>query len=116
MSDNGKHQHAQLPIPNGWFAVAWSKDLVDGEVKRTRYFGEELVVFRTRSGVVRVLDAYCVHLGAHIGEGGRVIGENRGCAASIFAVPGGGSARQPIVRCRPCKPCDSSPGGSLNRG
>ena len=29
-----------LPIPNGWFAVAFSKDLVDGEVKRVRAFGE----------------------------------------------------------------------------
>ena len=41
-------QHTSLPIPNGWFAVAWSKDLVHGDVKRVRYFDEELVVFRTR--------------------------------------------------------------------
>ncbi len=26
--------HVELPIPNGWFAVAWSKDFVAGEVKR----------------------------------------------------------------------------------
>jgi phenylpropionate dioxygenase-like ring-hydroxylating dioxygenase large terminal subunit len=65
----------ELPIPNGWFAVAWSKDLVPGEVKRARYFGEELAIFRTRSGRVHVLDAYCAHLGAHLAEGGRVQGE-----------------------------------------
>jgi phenylpropionate dioxygenase-like ring-hydroxylating dioxygenase large terminal subunit len=69
----------ELGIPNGWFAVAWSKDLVDGEVKRSRYFGQELVLFRTRSGEVKALDAYCPHLGAHIGEGGRVVGENIRC-------------------------------------
>jgi phenylpropionate dioxygenase-like ring-hydroxylating dioxygenase large terminal subunit len=90
MSDNGKHGHAQLPIPNGWFAVAWSKDLVDGEVKRTRYFGEELVMFRTRGGNVRVLDAYCAHLGAHLGEGGRVIGENIRCPFHGWTYDGGG--------------------------
>ena len=90
MSDNGKHGHAQLPIPNGWFAAAWSKDLVDGEVKRTRCFGEELVMFRTRGGNVRVLDAYCAHLGAHLGEGGRVIGENLRCPFHGWTYDGGG--------------------------
>lgn len=90
MSNNGKHGHAQLPIPNGWFAVAWSKDLVDGEVKRTRYFGEELVMFRTRGGNVRVLDAYCAHLGAHLGEGGRVVGENLRCPFHGWTYDGGG--------------------------
>jgi phenylpropionate dioxygenase-like ring-hydroxylating dioxygenase large terminal subunit len=90
MNDNGNHGHVQLPIPNGWFAVAWSKDLVDGEVKRARYFGEELVVFRTRSGVVRVLDAYCVHLGAHIGEGGRVVGETIRCPFHGWRYDGSG--------------------------
>ena len=70
---------AELPIPNGWFAVAWSRDLVPGEVKRARYFGQELVLFRTRAGRVHVFDAYCAHLGAHLGEGGRVIGETLRC-------------------------------------
>jgi phenylpropionate dioxygenase-like ring-hydroxylating dioxygenase large terminal subunit len=68
-----------LPIPNGWFAVAWSKDLVAGDVLRTRYFDEELVVFRTRSGEIKALNAYCPHLGAHLAEGGRVVGENIRC-------------------------------------
>jgi phenylpropionate dioxygenase-like ring-hydroxylating dioxygenase large terminal subunit len=66
-------------IPNGWFAVAWSKDLVDGDVKRLQYFDEELVLFRTRSGEAKVLDAYCPHLGAHLAEGGRVVGESVRC-------------------------------------
>jgi phenylpropionate dioxygenase-like ring-hydroxylating dioxygenase large terminal subunit len=72
-------EHTELPIPNGWFAVAWSKDLVPGDVRRIRYFDEELVLFRTRSGEPKVLDAYCAHLGAHLGEGGRVMGETLRC-------------------------------------
>jgi phenylpropionate dioxygenase-like ring-hydroxylating dioxygenase large terminal subunit len=72
-------RHPELPIPNGWFAVAWSRELVPGEVKRIRYFDEELVLFRTRSGRARVLDAYCPHLGAHLAEGGRVVGESVRC-------------------------------------
>ena len=74
-----RNQHSELPIPNGWFAVAFSKELADGEVKRIRYFDEELVLFRTRSGQAKVLDAYCAHLGAHLAEGGRVIGETIRC-------------------------------------
>ena len=47
-------EHSDPGIPNGWFAVAWSKDLVEGDVKRIRYFDEELVLFRTRSGQAKV--------------------------------------------------------------
>ena len=66
-------------LPDGWFAVAWSSDLETGAVKRARYFDEELVLFRTRSGKAVVLDAYCPHLGAHLGEGGRIMGETVRC-------------------------------------
>ncbi len=69
----------KLPIPNGWFAIAWSHELRAGDVKPLKYFGEEMVLFRTRSGVARVLDAFCPHLGAHIGHGGRVMAETIRC-------------------------------------
>ena len=70
---------ALLPIPNGWFAVAWSRDLAEADVQRIRYFDRELVLFRGRSGRPYVLDAYCPHLGAHLAEGGRVIAESVRC-------------------------------------
>ena len=66
-------------IPNGWYAVAWSKELAVGEVRRVHAFEEALVLFRTRSGSARVLAAYCSHIGAHLAEGGRVHGENIQC-------------------------------------
>jgi nitrite reductase/ring-hydroxylating ferredoxin subunit len=72
-------EHVQLPYPNGWFAVAWSRDLHVGDVRPIQYFGEELVLFRTRSGQARVLDPFCPHLGAHLGHGGRVMGETVRC-------------------------------------
>ncbi len=68
-----------LPIPNGWFAVEWSHALREGEVRPIHYFGEDLVLFRSRSGHARVLDAFCPHLGAHLGHGGRVMGETVRC-------------------------------------
>jgi phenylpropionate dioxygenase-like ring-hydroxylating dioxygenase large terminal subunit len=72
-------EHNQLPIPNGWFAVEFSRELHDGDVKPIHYCDEDLVLFRTRSGQAKVLDAFCPHLGAHIGYGGRVMGETVRC-------------------------------------
>lgn len=72
-------EHVVLPVPNGWYAVAFSRDLIPGQVLPIHYFGEDMVLFRTRSGQARVLDAFCPHLGAHVGEGGRVIGESVRC-------------------------------------
>jgi phenylpropionate dioxygenase-like ring-hydroxylating dioxygenase large terminal subunit len=38
-----------------------------------------MVLLRTRSGHVRLLEAYCPHLGAHLAVGGRVEGETLVC-------------------------------------
>ncbi|MBN49762.1 MAG: (2Fe-2S)-binding protein [Spongiibacteraceae bacterium] len=56
-------------IPFGWYQVAYSHELVAGDSRGIRYFGKELVLFRTQSGEAHVLDAYCPHLGAHLGHG-----------------------------------------------
>ncbi len=66
-------------FPMGWFSVARSHELLVGEVKAVKAFDRELVLYRTRSGRVAVQDAYCPHLGAHLGHEGRVIGENIRC-------------------------------------
>jgi nitrite reductase/ring-hydroxylating ferredoxin subunit len=59
-----------FPVPNGWFAVAQSDDLGPGETKNVHYFGLDLVVWREEgSGQPHVVDAYCAHLGAHLGVG-----------------------------------------------
>ena len=60
------------PFPNGWFQVAYSDELGTNGVMPLHYFGEHLVLFRGEDGVPRVLDAYCPHLGAHLGVGGIV--------------------------------------------
>jgi len=72
-------QRYTLPIPFGWYAVSLSHDLEVGEVKPVEYFDREMVLFRTESGEAKVLDAYCPHLGAHLGYGGSVQGESIAC-------------------------------------
>ena len=67
------------PIPFGWYALEYSSELQAGDVIPLEYFGRDLVLFRTESGEPRVLDAFCPHLGAHLGHGGRVEGEGLRC-------------------------------------
>ncbi len=60
------------PFPRGWYAVCDSDELAADEVKPLHYLGRELVAVRDANGDARVFDAYCPHLGAHLGHGGRV--------------------------------------------
>jgi 3-ketosteroid 9alpha-monooxygenase subunit A len=66
--------------PTGWFQVAWSGEIGVGEVHRMTYFGQEIVAWRAQSGQLTVMNAYCEHLGAHLGFGGHVEGEVIECA------------------------------------
>jgi phenylpropionate dioxygenase-like ring-hydroxylating dioxygenase large terminal subunit len=60
------------PYPVGWFAVAYSHELPVGGVLPLSVLGVDLVAFRGQDGTPHVLDAYCPHLGAHLGHGGVV--------------------------------------------
>ena len=70
-----KQRYSMLQIPFGWYVVDYSNELNPGDVKAVRYFAQDQVLFRTESGEVSMLDAYCPHLGAHLGYGGIINGE-----------------------------------------
>ena len=65
--------------PTGWFQVAWSAEIQVCQVHKMTYFGQELVAWRAQDGTVTVMSAYCEHLGAHLGFGGRVEGDRIIC-------------------------------------
>ena len=88
--------------PFSWYPVAWSSEIARGDVIRRAYFGEELVVFRTEDGEACVLDAYCPHLGAHLGVGGKVDGEGIRCPFHGWRFGGDGSCLDvPYARRKP---------------
>jgi len=58
------------PYPNGWFRICGSSDIDHGKIKSVSALGREFVVFRGKDGEAGVLDAFCPHLGAHLGQGG----------------------------------------------
>ena len=72
------------PYPNGWYVLAFSNQLSPERLLSRSFVGRELVLWRTRSGRAAAMDAYCPHLGAHFGHGGRVHGEQLRCAFHGF--------------------------------
>lgn len=80
--------------PFGWFALGFSDDLANGEVKSLRYFDQELALWRGEDGVARVIDAHCAHYGAHMGAGGKVSGNFLECPFHSWRYDGDGAVRE----------------------
>jgi phenylpropionate dioxygenase-like ring-hydroxylating dioxygenase large terminal subunit len=79
---------ARLPLPDwplGWYAVARAVDLPRGGVRRVKLAENEVVLFRTATGVPGAIDAYCPHMGAHLAHG-RVTGEHLQCALHCWRI------------------------------
>ena len=71
-----------MPMPFGWFQVAWSDEVPVGTSVPLYYFGRHLVAWRDESGEAHVWDAFCPHLGAHLGHGGKVEGDPEAASPS----------------------------------
>ena len=65
--------------PNTWYPICLSRELKPGQLKSLFILEKDLVVYRTKSGKVNVLDAFCPHQGAHLGVGGSVMGDDVRC-------------------------------------
>ncbi|MSV80546.1 MAG: Rieske 2Fe-2S domain-containing protein [Actinobacteria bacterium] len=81
---------AHMTKPTGWFQIGWANDFPVGSVSARKFFGDELVVFRTESGELKALEAYCQHMGAHLGFGGTVCGELIRCPFHLWDWDGEG--------------------------
>jgi 3-ketosteroid 9alpha-monooxygenase subunit A len=79
MSSSIDHAPPFAGFARGWFVISFSDEVATGQVVPLRYFGKDLVLFRTEAGEARVFDAFCPHLGAHLGHGGKVSGEGLVC-------------------------------------
>ncbi|MFF6971440.1 Rieske 2Fe-2S domain-containing protein [Streptomyces tsukubensis] len=85
-----------LPHPNGWFCVGFSREWQPGTVRSRPFMDGEVVIYRTRSGLLRATRPYCPHLGTHLGVGGTVDGEYLVCPFHSFAFsPEGPCVRTP---------------------
>lgn len=97
-----KVERFPMGIPYGWFFVSYVDELAVGDVRPLHYFGRDLVLFRNEDGVAGLLDAYCPHLGAHMGYGGRVEGDSIRCPFHAWAFrPNGFCSDIPYAKAMP---------------
>jgi phenylpropionate dioxygenase-like ring-hydroxylating dioxygenase large terminal subunit len=56
------------PFPNSWFHLARFADFTDGDIRSFTFLGHDIIAFKTGDDGITVMDAYCPHLGAHLGR------------------------------------------------
>ncbi|CAF1604207.1 unnamed protein product [Rotaria magnacalcarata] len=62
--------------PCGWYRICDSDEVAKrGQIKNAFILGREMIIFRSddEHNQVYVLDAFCIHMGANLGHGGRVM-------------------------------------------
>lgn len=69
--------------------------------------GDAVVVYRTEAGRPVVMGAYCPHMGAHLGFGGRVVGERIRCPMHGFEFDPSGRCVRTGYATRPPPTCES---------
>ena len=67
--DPAEEARRDAAFPNGWFAVALSRDLGASAVMSCRAFARNLVLWRTEDGQAHAANAECPHLGADMSLG-----------------------------------------------
>jgi phenylpropionate dioxygenase-like ring-hydroxylating dioxygenase large terminal subunit len=83
-----------FPLPFGWFHVGYSDQLSNGQIDAVHYFDKDLILWRDEEGAAHLHDAYCPHLGAHIGVGGKVKGKLVECPFHHWRYGGDGNVAE----------------------
>lgn len=99
-------RNVPCPYVDSWYAVALSAEVPPGKVVSVTVCNRNLVVWRPNTGGEAVVaDAYCPHLGAHLGLGGATVesdclrcpfhGWRFDCHGSVVETPGAASCPAP---------------------
>ena len=78
-SINRRSKGCPPTYPHSWLPILDSDEIKKGETKSIFALGLDLVIYRGFSGRVYVLEAYCIHFGAHLGLIGNVVGDDIKC-------------------------------------
>lgn len=99
-------RNVPCPYVDSWYAVALSAEVAAGKVVSVTVCNRNLVVWRPNTGGEAIVaDAYCPHLGAHLGLGGATVesdclrcpfhGWRFDCHGTVVEVPGAASCPAP---------------------
>lgn len=67
MARSEEYGLGKYEFPRGWFMVAAAEEATTTP-KAVRFFGQDMVLYRGESGRVVLMDAYCPHMGTHLGK------------------------------------------------
>lgn len=67
MAKTQDYKLGEFTYPRGWFVVADGAKLGRAPLSE-RFFGQDVVLYRGASGRPVMLDAYCPHMGTHLGK------------------------------------------------
>ncbi len=56
-------------VPDGWYWLLDSRDVKVNKARPAKFLNQDFVVYRGEDGSVRILDAHCPHMGAHLCDG-----------------------------------------------
>lgn len=77
--EHDRRRHETYPrsfVPNTWYHLCDSEELkAGGAVKEIRALGQTLVLWRASDGSPVCQDAFCLHIGANLAVGGKVIND-----------------------------------------
>jgi phenylpropionate dioxygenase-like ring-hydroxylating dioxygenase large terminal subunit len=90
-------------VAKGWYIACRSKDIKRGKAFSKKLCGHKIALFRTQSGQVKALDAFCPHMGMDLGAG-KVTGENIKCHFHHWKFDGKGKCVD--IPCLPKVPAD----------
>jgi nitrite reductase/ring-hydroxylating ferredoxin subunit len=76
-------------FPEGWYAIRPSCQLAPKQVEGVRYFGRDMVLYRTAGGSPHLVESVCPHMGGNLALG-RVDGEHLVCGMHGFEFGGDG--------------------------
>lgn len=102
MAADGKPTFANYAaVIEGWYWAMRSEELKPGQARALNLMGRELVLYRGENGAAVAMDAYCAHMGAHLGEGW-VQGDSIRCVFHYWKFgPDGGCAEAPCFKGAP---------------
>lgn len=67
MATTQEYRLGTFDFPRGWFMVGDASQMSSGPIT-LHYFGQDLVFYRGESGTPHLVNAYCPHMGAHLGR------------------------------------------------
>eukprot|EP00760_Papus_ankaliazontas_P033188 PhM_4_TR6223/c0_g1_i1/m.93378/K14938/NVD, DAF36; cholesterol 7-desaturase len=92
------------PYPNGWYRLCSVDDIKNGRVHSVTALGQDLIVFWSKKKKQPVImDAFCPHLGAHLGVGGTVTDDGVVCPFHGWCLDAEGKVSH-IPYCEGAKP------------